>query len=210
MGGYFTPTPNTPISTSDHNTYVRDQTVNQFASAAARSSAITAPSEGMVSYRNDADANAGAVEVYDSTAWLPLALAQPPRCIVARTTNQSISNNTVTAISWDSEVLDPDGLIAVTATTVTIARAGVYLLTAGATFTNNGTGDRLLLLNVGGSELVGGGNSAPASVTNTTRMNAAQCIVANASDAITVSVLQTSGGALNLTGARLSVIRLSL
>lgn len=207
---YTTLVAGTTITASWANASVRDQVVTPFATAAARTSAISSPIEGMVSHRADADANAGAVEFYDGASWLPLALAQPPRAIVARTTNQSINNNTVTAVSFDSEVLDPDGLITVTATTITLARAGVYMLAGGATFTNNATGDRLLLLNVGGSELIGGGNSAPASATNTTRMNAAQCILANASDTITMTVLQTSGGALNLTGARLSVIRLSL
>ena len=70
MGGYFTPTTLTPISTTDYRTYVRDQTVNQFASAAARASAVTSPTEGMVSTLADTDL----VERYNGTAWCAVGM----------------------------------------------------------------------------------------------------------------------------------------
>lgn len=53
MGGYYTPSDGDVLSATNWDTYVRDQTVNQFASAAARSSAIASPVAGMLTYRAD-------------------------------------------------------------------------------------------------------------------------------------------------------------
>jgi hypothetical protein len=49
----------------DVNNYLMDQTVMNFASAAARSSAIPTPSTGMTSYRSDINQ----IESYDGSAW---------------------------------------------------------------------------------------------------------------------------------------------
>lgn len=56
--------PGDPTSSSWGNT-IRDQTVLRFANASARSSAVTSPTEGMVSYLDDTDS----LEVYSGTAW---------------------------------------------------------------------------------------------------------------------------------------------
>lgn len=106
MGGYFTPVTNTVISVSDHNTYVRDQTVNQFASAAARASAITSPVEGMVSYQSDTDL----LYLYDGAAWVAI-----PRSVVQRKTADETVNNTTT-LQNDDHLL------------WTVAASGTYLL----------------------------------------------------------------------------------
>lgn len=53
-----------PISSTWHNE-VKNQTIFRFANTSARASAITTPTEGMVSYLDDTDA----VEVYSGTAW---------------------------------------------------------------------------------------------------------------------------------------------
>jgi hypothetical protein len=50
----------------DVNGYLMDQTVMNFATVAARSSAIPVPSEGMVSYRQDAKN----IEFYNGTSWV--------------------------------------------------------------------------------------------------------------------------------------------
>ena len=49
----------------DVNDYLMDQSVMVFGGTAARSSAIPTPTEGMASYRSDADI----VEVYNGSAW---------------------------------------------------------------------------------------------------------------------------------------------
>lgn len=207
---YTTNVPGTTITAAWGNANVRDQVVTPFATAAARTSAISSPVEGMLSYRADGDGSFGIFEGYDGAAWYGLARAQPPRTLVTRAAAQSIGNNSATLVSWDTEVTDPDGMITVTATTVTVNSAGLWLLTAGCTFANNATGDRLLFINHNGSELGGGGQSGPASAANTTRLNASQIISAAASDTVTVSVYQNSGGSLNMNVGRLSVMRISL
>lgn len=66
MGGYNTAVDGATIDPDDHNEFVRDQTVNQFASSAARSSAISVPTEGMVTTLADTDE----VDVYDGSGWV--------------------------------------------------------------------------------------------------------------------------------------------
>lgn len=62
---YTTLVAGTTITASWANASVRDQGVTPFATAAARTSAVTAPVEGMLSYRTDADVFEG----YDGTGW---------------------------------------------------------------------------------------------------------------------------------------------
>ena len=53
------------LTASDVNGYLMDQSVMVFGGTAARSSAIPTPSEGMVTYRTDANA----IEYYDGSTW---------------------------------------------------------------------------------------------------------------------------------------------
>lgn len=53
------------LTSSDLNTYLADQVVMVFASSSARSSAVSSPSEGMVSYLSDTNA----IEVYTGSGW---------------------------------------------------------------------------------------------------------------------------------------------
>jgi hypothetical protein len=89
LGGYYSPNPNETITASNWKTYVRDQTVNQFATASARSSAITSPTEGNVSWRNDENV----VEAYDGTNWTPVGW------IPLASTTIGVATSTVT---WSS------------------------------------------------------------------------------------------------------------
>lgn len=54
------------LTAADANGYLASQVVMVFASAAARTSAITSPQEGMISYLKDTNA----VEKYDGAAWV--------------------------------------------------------------------------------------------------------------------------------------------
>lgn len=67
--GFKTFTAGAVLTATEVNTYLMQQSVMVFASSAARSSAITAPSEGMISYRSDANI----VEYYNGSAWQPVA-----------------------------------------------------------------------------------------------------------------------------------------
>ncbi len=53
------------LTSSDLNTYVADQVLMCFDSSSARSSAISSPTEGMVSYLKDTNA----IEYYDGSSW---------------------------------------------------------------------------------------------------------------------------------------------
>jgi hypothetical protein len=56
------------LTAQDVNDYLMDQSVMNFATTAARSSAIPTPTDGMVTYRQDIDS----VEAYNGTAWFPV------------------------------------------------------------------------------------------------------------------------------------------
>ncbi len=63
--GYKQWTTGAVLTSSDMNTYVGDQVVMVFASSSARSSAVSSPTEGMVSYLKDTNA----IEYYDGSSW---------------------------------------------------------------------------------------------------------------------------------------------
>lgn len=67
---YTTVVTGTTITAAWSNANVRDQVVTPFASAAARTSAITSPVEGMVSYLADVDT----LEVYNGSSWLNVVI----------------------------------------------------------------------------------------------------------------------------------------
>jgi hypothetical protein len=57
------------LSASDVNNFLMNQMVQVFAGSAARGSAISAPTEGMLTYLSDTDA----FEFYNGTTYVPLA-----------------------------------------------------------------------------------------------------------------------------------------
>jgi hypothetical protein len=63
---YQTLVTGTTITAAWANANVRDQVVTPFASSAARTSAVTTPVEGMVSWLSDVDS----LEVFNGTSWL--------------------------------------------------------------------------------------------------------------------------------------------
>ena len=56
------------LTATNTNTYLMQQTVMVFADASARSTAITAPSEGMVTYLSDSNS----FFFYDGSAWVEI------------------------------------------------------------------------------------------------------------------------------------------
>ena len=76
------------LSASDVNTYLMQQSVMVFASAAARASVITAPSQGMTYYQSDE----GRTYTYTGSAWKP----NTPFTIQAGNTDAGTGTVTVT------------------------------------------------------------------------------------------------------------------
>jgi hypothetical protein len=62
------------LTAADANGYLASQVVMVFASAAARTSAIASPQEGMISFRKDADA----MEYYSGSAWVAVDSGTSP------------------------------------------------------------------------------------------------------------------------------------
>lgn len=61
------------LTASDVNSYLMDQVVMRFASASARSTAISSPSQGMMSYLDDTNA----IESYDGSSWVSISTNVP-------------------------------------------------------------------------------------------------------------------------------------
>lgn len=111
MGGYKTWAALEEVTAANMNTYVRDNTVPQFASAAARSAAIAAPVVGTMSYLTDT----GSFEVYygATTGWrrpwsIPWGLVTPSSGSnpASLTTNQAtittVTDITNLSVTWSA------------------------------------------------------------------------------------------------------------
>jgi hypothetical protein len=91
--GYKNFTSGDVLTASQVNTYLMDQAVMLFATAAARTSALLAPSEGMVSYLSDSNS----VEVYDGADWKRVVRSTGSILqVVYGSTSTSASNSTTT------------------------------------------------------------------------------------------------------------------
>lgn len=75
-------------------------------------------------------------------------VAKPVRCIVSRAVAQSIPNNAITGIIWDTEELDTDSIwtAGANASRLTVPVAGTYLISAHGNFAANATGVRLVAI----------------------------------------------------------------
>lgn len=131
----------------------------------------------------------------------------PPVASVRRNATQSINDSAWTAISFDTETYDTDSMFAPTSTTITIVTGGIYLCCAQVFFAAHDTGYRGIRLTgfadgaiVQVPSIVGGAQTGIATVL---------CDPMTPSNTVTVEVWQNSGGALNITSANVSVVRLA-
>jgi hypothetical protein len=131
-------------------------------------------------------------------------LYSPPSCRVYRTTSQSLTTATVTAITFDAERWDTDSMHSTVSGTdrITIVTAGAYLVIGQTQYAPNATGVRETSLRLGGTGTVLDRRSDPSvsaslacviGVGTTTRRNAG--------DYLQLECYQTSGGALNVEAA---------
>jgi hypothetical protein len=97
---YTTNVAGTTITAAWGNANVRDQVVTPFATAAARTSAVSSPPSGMVSTRTDV----GIVEAYDGSAYQPVAF-YPGWLYVRKTADQSVTSSTT--LVDDNQLLLP-------------------------------------------------------------------------------------------------------
>jgi hypothetical protein len=123
-----------------------------------------------------------------------------PCAIALRTTNQTIANTTRTAISFDTEHYDNDGLFTAGTTTITITRAGVWEIETFISFTANVTGMRWSAIFLNGAQITQGAD-VPATGGNTTPVLTVMRRSLIVGDAITCQVFQSSGGALDTSNS---------
>ena len=131
--GFLTFTDGQVLTAAQVNGYLMKQAVMYFATAAARSSAITSPEEGMVTYRADSDV----IEYYNGSAWVAL---------IDATSAQTVANKILIASEerWNIVASASTGTINFDAST---SSAWYYTTNATANWTLNFRGSSTVSLN---------------------------------------------------------------
>ena len=152
----------------------------------------------------------GQVLTADSTAATGLAWAAASStptfsgCRLFRSTNLSISNDTDTAVTWDSEVYDTDAYHSTSTNTsrVTIpaGKAGKYLITITANFAANSTGTRFARATINGTSTFLIADQAPTQDGVGARISGSTVANLSVSDYVEMYVAQLSGGSIDLQG----------
>lgn len=114
------------LTASNVNTYLMQQSVQNYAGTAARSSAVTSPSEGMISYLQDTDQLA----YYDGSSWVTAPGARP--LLIAPEERVNITSSTAS------------GTVTINAATDSVT---YYTSNASANFTVNLRGNASLSMN---------------------------------------------------------------
>lgn len=132
-------------------------------------------------------------------AELPTTISNPPCCQVFRDSRQIIPNNILTAIEFDEEKYDTDGMHSAGAKTrITFNTAGVYLVTLSCTWQPNATGYRFAQIRKNGVDIIAfDSRDRQESIAAVGHNLACQESFA-ASDYIETMVRQNSGGNLQI------------
>jgi hypothetical protein len=125
-----------------------------------------------------------------------------PLAVVYHGTTQSLTNDTVTTLSANSERTDWS-VTAMHDTTVnnsriTIRQDGLYLIIANVTFASNSTGRRVVEIWQNNAVQYFGAEAAPVTGGGTT-VTAARWLDLTTGDYVQIKTYQNSGGALNVT-----------
>lgn len=107
----------------------------------------------------DHDVSANNLLTCTEGGWLakvPAVISNPPACSAFRSTNQSIANNTMTAVSFANEIYDTDTMHSntVNPTRVTFTTAGTYVVTFVAVWNKNAVGNRVAQIRKNGSDVL--------------------------------------------------------
>lgn len=123
-----------------------------------------------------------------------------PSARVTRSTNQSIPDGANTPMSFNNEVLDNGDLFAFGSPTVlTVPTPGVYLITATVDWAISAAGDRAMEIDQSSTPIAR--VTASGSGTADIEQNASTVARLNAFEQISLVVIQTSGGSLNVLSA---------
>ena len=122
----------------------------------------------------------------------------PPMCRLSRSTNQTLSNNTVTVVAYDAVDIDTDATMGTTgaAAKITINTAGVYQVGYTILWGNTSTvGYREAYVAIGGSGRYAGSTVYPAnSGSGAWFLTGTDILSLAAADTLDVRCVQASGG----------------
>jgi hypothetical protein len=174
------------------------QTVMRFASASARTAAITSPVAGMVAFLTAEKI----LTVYDGTAWATVAVTTPSFSAV-QTATQSIPTGVWTAVTFDTEDRDThSGHSTVTNTSrYTIPVSGWYQVSGRVAFNNSSTsGSRGARIHKNGNIVTGAATIVGASTLPTVpQVDRKMALVAG--DYIEIVAGQNSGSSISTINA---------
>lgn len=129
---------------------------------------------------------------------IPAWVAPDGSARVYDSSNQSISDATRTALTFDSERFDTDGIHSTVTNTsrLTCQTAGVYVISEMVAWDGNATGFRQTGVRLNGSTLVAESTDSPTS----SQINQTICTIYKlaVSDYVELTVRQNSGGSLNV------------
>lgn len=136
-------------------------------------------------------------------------LIDPPLCLVLSSVGQTIANNTATALTANTEVFDNDSMHSTTTNPerITIQTPGRYRFSTRIEFASSGTGTREIRFYKNSVSL--GAAFAMSPNAGTLVVTTYWEDVSAAGDYYHVSVVQTSGGNLNVTLRSFSAMFLS-
>ena len=130
------------LNASEVNDNLMNQAVITFTNSTARSSAITSPVEGMVTYLADTNA----FEFWDGAAWSPLGARPSFVGFGANNSSVSMTTSTWTAMPYTTELFDTDNfhdnVTNNTRITIPAGKGGFYQFSGHMTFSDNGSGVR--------------------------------------------------------------------
>jgi len=128
-----------------------------------------------------------------------------PACRAFNSTNFSVADNTLTAITLNSERYDIGGCHSTVSNTsrltVPSGGGGIYSIGGSATFDANATGVRLLLIRLNGTTDIGANGVSSASAGGSQQINVSSDFRLAAGDHVELVAFQSSGGNLDVLQA---------
>ena len=126
------------------------------------------------------------------------ALFAPPRCLVSHSVAQTIANNTITSLAFDTELADTDSMHSTVSNTsrITANTEGLYAMFASVQFAGNTSGVRTVSIVLNGSTTLVT-QDAENLGTNAIKLSCSTVYPLDANDYVEVRVRQDSGGNLD-------------
>jgi len=117
-----------PLSASELNNYLMNQTVMVFASSGERGSTLTSPIEGMVTYLQDSNV----LESYNGSAWVAVGLdTSVSSGVITTAVSDKSANYTITANDKNTFIRSTNSAITITIANVLSVGESVQFIQAG-------------------------------------------------------------------------------